>query len=123
VNSTAFANNWRSPGNDNLWQGVNGTNNPCPGGYRLPTEAELNAEHLSWASNNAAGALASPLKLPMAGRRISSSGSLYNVGTFGYYWSSTVSSTNSRGLTFGSTYDYMGTNYRAYGFAVRCLKD
>ena len=38
---------WRSPQNANLWQGVNGINNPCPSGYRLPTEAELEAEHLS----------------------------------------------------------------------------
>jgi hypothetical protein len=60
---------WRSPQNNNLWQGVNGTNNPCPAGYRLPTEAELNAERLSWSSNNAAGAFASPLKLPVAGYR------------------------------------------------------
>ena len=30
---------WRSPQNDNLWQGVSGTNNPCPSGFRLPTEA------------------------------------------------------------------------------------
>jgi hypothetical protein len=60
---------WRSPQNTNLWQGVNGVNNPCPSGYRLPTEAELNAERLSWGSNNAAGAFASPLKLPVAGGR------------------------------------------------------
>ena len=41
---------WRVPQNDNLWQGVGGVNNPCPMGYRLPTEAELNAERLSWGS-------------------------------------------------------------------------
>ncbi len=28
---------WRSPQNNNLWQGVNGINNPCPSGYRFPT--------------------------------------------------------------------------------------
>ncbi|NDB36338.1 MAG: hypothetical protein EB023_13595, partial [Flavobacteriia bacterium] len=39
---------WRSPQNANLWQGVNGVNNPCPSGYRLPTETELNNERLSW---------------------------------------------------------------------------
>ena len=32
---------WRSTQNDNLWQGVSGTNNPCPSGYRLPTLTEL----------------------------------------------------------------------------------
>lgn len=33
--------NWRSPQNPNLWQGVNGTNNVCPDGYRLPTKARM----------------------------------------------------------------------------------
>ena len=31
---------WRSQQNNNLWQGVYGTNNPCPDGYRLPIQAE-----------------------------------------------------------------------------------
>ena len=74
---------WRSPQNNNLWQGVSGVNNPCPTGYRLPTEAEWNAELLSWSSNNSAGAFASPLKLPVAGYRYGGDGSLYNVGTSG----------------------------------------
>src|SRR5574344_2381954 len=73
--------NWRSPQNDNLWQGVSGTNNPCPSGYRLPTAAELEEERLSWSSNNEAGAFASPLKLPVAGSRNLSSGSLLIVGS------------------------------------------
>ena len=35
---------WRSPSNQNLWQGVGGINNPCPSGYRLPTLSEFNEE-------------------------------------------------------------------------------
>src|SRR5574344_16243 len=85
---------WRSPQNDNLWQGVSGTNNPCPSGYRLPTAAELEEERLSWSSNNAAGAFASPLKLPVAGGRSFGNGSLGSVGSSGRYWSSTVGGTN-----------------------------
>src|SRR5574344_230045 len=81
---------WRSPQNDNLWQGVSGTNNPCPSGYRLPTEAEWNAERTSWSSNNAAGAFTSQLKLPVAGNRNGSFGSLSYVGSSGNYWSGTV---------------------------------
>jgi hypothetical protein len=114
---------WRSPQNDNLWQGVNGTNNPCPSGYRIPTEAELEAERLSWSSNGSAGALVSPLKLPLAGGRNSSNGSLNDVGLFGFHWSSTVSGANSRYLNFFSSIAIMSPTERASGRSVRCLKD
>jgi len=110
---------WRSGQNNNLWQGVSGTNNPCPAGYRLPTEAEWEAERASWSSNNAAGAFASPLKLPEAGSR-NNSGSLNNVG--GYYWSSTINDVYSYGLYFTSD-AFMNSGMRAYGFSVRCIKD
>ena len=114
---------WRSPQNANLWQGVNGVNNPCPNTYRLPTEAELIAERLSWSQNNSVGAFASPLKLPMAGFRHSSNGALNDVGTFGHYWSSTVSGTYSRYLYFLGSTAGLVVNGRASGFPVRCLKD
>ncbi|TKS55409.1 hypothetical protein FCN74_11965, partial [Mesohalobacter halotolerans] len=114
---------WRSPQNDNLWQGVNGVNNPCPSGYRLPTDAELDAERGSWSSNSSAGAFASPLKLPMAGYRQLFNASLFSVGTNGRYWSSTVGSTDSRFLYFSSSVAGMPNFYRAYGLSVRCLKD
>jgi hypothetical protein len=114
---------WRSQHNNNLWQGVNGINNPCPSGYRLPTEAEWNAERLSWVSQNAEGALASPLKLPMAGYRYGSTGSLGGVGSGGGYWSSTVRGDGSRGLYLLSSIADMSADFRAYGLCVRCLKD
>jgi uncharacterized protein (TIGR02145 family) len=114
---------WRSPQNDNLWQGVSGTNNPCPSGYRLPTEAEWEAERTSWSSNNAAGAFASPLKLPVAGFRLSSNGSLGSVGSRGAYWSSAVSGTTARRLGFNSSNAGMYSDGRALGFSVRCIKD
>ena len=116
-------NDWRSPQNDNLWQGVNGINNPCPSGYRLPTEAEWNAERLSWSSNNAAGAFASPLKLAVAGSRSGVHGSLLGVGSAGYYWSSTVSGYYSIRLLFSSGAAGMSSDFRAGGNSVRCLKD
>lgn len=116
---------WRSPQNDNLWQGVNGTNNPCPEGYRLPTEAEWEAERISWSSNNSAGAFASPLKQPDAGYRFYSSGSLRDVGSSGRYWSSTVSGAAAPYLLFYSSdaIVYAFGSNRAFGRSVRCLKD
>ena len=116
---------WRSPQNDNLWQGGNGINNPCPDGYRLPTEAEWEAERQSWSSNNRVGAFESPLKLPVAGRRRVSNGSLSAVDGGGLYWSSSVSRTVSfsSGLFFSRTGAGMDGASRAYGRSVRCLKN
>jgi uncharacterized protein (TIGR02145 family) len=114
---------WRSSQNDDLWQEVNGGNNPCPSGYRLPTYSELDAERLSWSSNDAAGAFASPLKLPMTGFRASNYGSLVGVGYSGRYWSSTGSGTGSIGINIGSGGANMLIFDRASGVSVRCLKD
>ena len=117
------SNDWRSPQNDNLWQGLNGENNICPPGYRLPTEAEWEAERLSWSSNNATGAFGSVLKLPMAGHRSRSNGSLHSVGTGGFYWSSTVSGANAGFLYFGSSGANLNFGNRASGLSVRLIKD
>jgi uncharacterized protein (TIGR02145 family) len=114
---------WRSPQNVNLWQGVNGVNNPCPSGYRLPTSTELEAERLSWSSNNSAGAFSSPLKLPLAGYRLSTNGSFSFVGSKGFYWSSIVNNTRSLSLDFLGSLASVNGNFRAHGFSVRCIKN
>jgi uncharacterized protein (TIGR02145 family) len=114
---------WRNPQNDNLWQVVSGINNPCPSGYRLPTEAEWESEIASWGSNNVAGAFASLLELPAAGRRSYWDGSIEFVGSVGGYWSSTVDGVHSRYLYFGYYIARMSNFRRAGGFSVRCIKD
>ena len=114
---------WRSPQNANLWQGVNGVNNPCPSGYRIPTDTEINAERLSWSVNTSVGAFTSPLKWPLAGNRDLNFGTLYVVGTGGLYWSCTVSGAGSRSMDFGSNDGYLNDGVRASGFPVRCIKD
>jgi len=113
---------WRSTANNALWQGTSGINNPCPSGWRLPTLTEWNNEIAagSWTDRNSA--YASPLKLTIGGYRPYSTGVLKYVGSYGYYWSSTIS-TNSRSYYF---YNYTGTTsriYRASGYSVRCIKD
>lgn len=114
---------WRSPQNDNLWQGVNGTNNPCPTGYRLPTAAEWEAERASWSSNDANGAFASPLKLPLAGYRNYGNGSFESVGTSGYYWTSSVNGLSVETIFISNTNAGIGPDSRAFGSSVRCIKD
>jgi hypothetical protein len=113
---------WRSPQNANLWQGVTGVNNPCPTGYRLPTETELNAERLSWSANNFTGAFASILKWTMAGVR-NYSGFLIGVGGVGGYWVSTVNGSNSANLSFDCCGANMDPDGRSGGFTVRCIKN
>ena len=125
IKAPSSPNDWRSTQNTNLWQGVNGVNNPCPSGYRLPTDTELNDERLSWGTQNRAGALASPLKLTSGGFRSYSDGSLLDVGSGGYgkYWSCTISGTSSRLLVFGGSFVNMADDFRANGISVRCIKD
>ena len=114
---------WLTVSDDNLWQGVNGINNPCPLGFRLPTEAELEAERLSWTSNDAAGAFESPLKLTIGGARSRMSGAIGNVGTFVGYRTSDLNGLQSRMLGISLTTSFMGDRDRADGNCVRCIQD
>jgi uncharacterized protein (TIGR02145 family) len=114
---------WRNPQNDNLWQGVGGINNPCPSGFRLPTEAEWQAEIDSWSSNDADGAFASALKLTLAGYRSYGSGSVSSMGSGAYYWISTVDGTDARYVYFSSSIANINSYPRARGSSVRCIQD
>lgn len=123
---------WRNPANDNLWQGVNGINNPCPAGFRLPTAQEFTDEINSWPTNqrNLAGAINSPLKMPAAGRR-AATGGFSDVGSVGRYWTSSTISGNSavNTLSFSNSFaDFIPSAFvdawnRANGQSVRCIKD
>jgi uncharacterized protein (TIGR02145 family) len=124
ITSNSGANwDWRSPQNTNLWQGVNGVNNPCPNGYRLPTAAEWENERASWTSSNAAGAFDSPLKFSMGGFRYYHNASIDYVGESGNYWSSNAGTENSYFFFFTPWSDGSAAYFRAYGFSVRCIKD
>jgi uncharacterized protein (TIGR02145 family) len=116
---------WRSPQNNNLWQGVNGVNNPCPVGYRIPTITEWETERQSWSSNNAAGAISSALKLPLGGRRYKNDGSITDDGYFGFYWSNNIQLVLAEYLRFDSfsTNARVLNSSRAEGYSVRCIKD
>lgn len=123
--STANPSDWRTPQNNNLWQGVNGTNNPCPTGYRIPTNDEWNAEILSYNITNSSSAFNSPLKITLAGTRSRTNGSSSQFGTRGYYSTSTVNGVDVLSRMFSPTITMSspGTNGRAHGLSVRCIKN
>ncbi len=120
---------WRIPFNPNVWQGANGINNPCPSGYRIPTKDEFEAELQSWTSTDAAGAMASPLKLPLAGYRSWTDGDGITLANWrGNYWANTsFSSVGSNSMDYLSiSVDNAALTSNAAsgeGQSIRCIKD
>lgn len=114
---------WRNPQNLNLWQGVNGINNPCPSGWRIPTLAEFDAEGLGLLNDDYA-----KLNITRTGYRTAAEGDFDLVETQALLWTSTIDPnidpqrairvrmTNLSGYT-------MSQVNNATGIAVRCIKD
>ena len=109
---------WLATPDTSLWQGLNGTNNPCPPGFRVPIENELGGLGISDSSD-----AFSILKMPEAGKRRGYSGNLDDVSTEGYYWSSTVDSGSPILLSFRSATSFFSGYTESTGVSVRCLKD
>jgi len=118
--------NWLSSNNVNLWQGESGVNNPCPNGFRVPTQDEWNIEINSWGGNTAAIAFASPLKLTLTGGRNGGDGSVGATGQYGHYWTSTsFGGYPTWEVSFQLNGDpvQVADNDPSSGFSVRCIKD
>jgi len=139
ITNSASPFDWRSPQNDALWGAAKTANDPCPAGYRVPTQAEwgsifsggttsgsyTSATSNTWAWTGNGYKINNALFLPAAGDRDRSSGSLTYTGSYGYYWSSTVNGTGAYYLYFNSSSvdPSYNLNSRAFGFSVRCVKE
>lgn len=111
---------WRKPQNNNLWQSGTGTNNPCPTGWRVPTQVEWIAENL----NDIEQAYTN-LKLTLTGVR-NSNASGFSQSTNGNYWSSTIDFTNDPTSAVRIRINTTVTPIsiiRSQGYACRCIKD
>lgn len=119
--------NWRVPKNDDLWQGSEGINNPCPAGFRIPKLAEWQLEANSWSLQDSQGAFDSDLKLTVPGGRVDRQATMYKVGETGWYWSSDIDPQNpdlALDIVFNdSGVDNHRQGGRADGLSVRCIKD
>ena len=122
-NTSTFPSNWNT--------------HPCPDGYRLPTKDEfqtlINSSTVSrgggWSSSDygyikfTSGS--NSVEFPAVGYRSSySSGTLYNAGEYGRYWSSVaLGSDHAFNLYFSSSIlNVYGGYYKTYGLSVRCVR-
>lgn len=136
---------WSLYQNDKLWN--SGTEyepkkteyDPCPEGWRVPTYKELDAlsdNHSKWTSDDGQNGYwfsgdytyqngAPQTFFPAAGFRYYYGGGGYDRGYNGYYWCSAPYISDAYCLDFnsGNVYMYLGYNYRAYGYSVRCVQE
>ena len=125
--SAAVASNNTSTRVDNTHNAIadNPKNSICPKGWRLTrsssTPAYNDFQNLYSAYGTIGKANGYPLWLVRAG--FVDSGTLYNSGNYGYYWSSTVNSANRTYYLYiySGGFNPSGDNNRSYGFSVRCV--
>ncbi|MBE8190070.1 MAG: hypothetical protein HAW58_04300, partial [Candidatus Thioglobus sp.] len=122
-------NDWLS-GDDNgarrqaFWSKIDGSG-VCPTGFRVPTQAELQAEYDSYGGTKWQSAFAS-LKLPRNGGRNSNGNSPGNgPHDRGNYWSSTPHASDRSSFRMTAAGGFGGVNgeKRAFGLGVRCIRD
>ncbi|MEN5133408.1 FISUMP domain-containing protein [Elizabethkingia anophelis] len=132
---------WKTTGKpDRSWIDASKTaNDPCPAGYRVPTEAQWravisnnNVERVgSWNNDgNYTTALyfrnpsnVRTLMLPTAGSRHLVGGTLDVRGYSGNYWSSNDATSGAYILYFSSSSVTMFPSDRTYGYSVRCVAE
>ena len=131
---TAPVVDWLSSPNNDLWQGLQGVNNPCPDGFRLPTRAEYVAEFTAYSISSSANNNAIFTNGPGTGFKFTLSsfrynGALNNINInpndkAGFYWTSTIGPSTSKSYHtyFTPTSVSNLENSRYFGLSVRCVR-
>lgn len=115
---------WRNPQESNLWQGVNGVNNPCPAGWRVPTLQDWENEFSNTSTIDDAF---SRLKIPRTGYRFCGDGVFYGTDAAGYYVTSTVDDSQDPDFSFRVKFDATSFSNlqvnRGSAYACRCIRE
>ncbi len=111
---------WTTTPPNALWP--TGLNDPCPTGYRIPTETEFQTEIDNFTTKNSDGAFEA-LKFTAGGFRYDSN-EITLPGQGGYYWSSTARDSNAAS-SFGTdpAAAYINAPSRGLGMSIRCIKE
>jgi uncharacterized protein (TIGR02145 family) len=105
---------WMTVQNLTLWQGVDGQNNPCPSGYRLPSSTELKSAY-------------STLQIPNNGYRRAQDGALVATN-WGYLWTTDLRTNSKNGYSYWRADEYEKDNSvvgsdNANAFPIRCIQN
>lgn len=112
---------WRASADNTMWLNESSQYNPCPRGFRVPTNGEMNNLIAAARIGNISQAASSKLKIPGAGFRAPRDGNMWTVG-YGYYWTSSSGGSNATGRRLFSSTD-TGSFSVENGYSVRCIKN
>ena len=131
-------NDWRNPESSTLWNSgtvlspVKTVNDPCPAGWRVPTQAELKKlldAGSTWTKMDGVGGRLfgkgnNMIFLPAAGYRPNSGGNVSGVGANGNYWSTSEGLTRGVSyLRFSSAEALLQEGFKTLGVSVRCVAE
>jgi hypothetical protein len=114
-------NDWRNNQDSTLWSSESSTNNPCPKGYRVPSNSEITTYISSAGTTDVFSNFNARLKFPFSGARDNSSGNVYSFGSQSDIW--TNGSTWNNSFYFYNSSSSNQNSAPAYGFTVMCIKN